>query len=831
MKILIENRHESLAKKCLVVFLLAMVLLPVSPAHAQISGGGTDTSILSCAASPIDCTLNFVRSFLVNLIAFVGSGVDYALKLDTANEVVTSSWEIVRGFANMFFILALIIMAFATIFSVGGLQKYNFSSLIARFLIAVLLINFSLVIGELIIDWSQSLSNVFLDAIGDVGARIAQGANIAKNLDAGTIVSAPIDQVSWGETMKAGVNIIMLAIIFFSLLVLLVFAVIRVPILWALLIVSPIAWITYILPTTMDVNRKWWRYFIGWNVFMPIYLFFIYFGVLFLNNQDRVLANLESAKLGTLDYSFQFIFFYVLIALFLIWGAKYAMTSSMAAGAGGVAGAIWARGRATARWAGAMPYRVGKYGVGVGWKASGAQEAYKEAKEHIQKEGFVGTPLENIPIIGGYRGQRGREDRAARIAGWAGVPGVREKQFARNVSGYQERYKNITDVARLRGFAAAGPIEQQFAARQRLNDLGEMRPIEGLDTYELLRNSGYMIEARKQAQQIDYGNLSRTEREQAYNRVADVDIRRKIQNTRQKKGDFITADSMRQAATLFTPGSEEQIEFYRTGKSVIADNFTQTERNDLYTDAGLNPEIRRMVAETMIDKGEIRGPELDNALNLMPGRNAPAASDEHRAFTSEANRLLEKARKHDLVTAVQIQTRLGLIVDKNSPTQTPFTPTQVGDALRQEIGNLSVSKILELPDSVLNSTEFQTTVIPTLNLQKIEKLLSDASENQRRIIEPVIGARRTELSNVELSRRAQPFISALRRLQTLTGQIRAASTPTDKQALIQMAKESLDRSGKLVAEIEDIRFADQALKNNARQNFDSITGDYYRAIQ
>src|SRR3989344_9561108 len=63
--------------------------------------------------------------------------------------IVQTSWAIFRDFANMFFILILIIIAFATIFD---WQNYNWKGLMAKFIIAALLINFSLAIGGFLID-------------------------------------------------------------------------------------------------------------------------------------------------------------------------------------------------------------------------------------------------------------------------------------------------------------------------------------------------------------------------------------------------------------------------------------------------------------------------------------------------------------------------------------------------------------------------------------------------------------------------------------------------------------------------------------------------------
>lgn len=825
------KRSPQIALSLVLAVAFCLFLLP-SPAHAQVPG----SEALTCVSHPIDCMVNWVRSLLINLIALTGSGIDAALRAPVSDSpVVASSWEIVRGFANMFFILALIIMAFGTIFSIS---KYDFRTLIARLLIAALLINFSLVIGQIIIDWSTSLSNVFLESIGNIGDRLAQGANISKNLDSSFLSQAPqgvpiADQILWIVTMEGMVNIIMLSIVFFSMAVLFFFSIIRIPILWALLIISPIAWISYVLPTTTNLNRRWWKEFIGWNLFMPIYLFFIYFGVLFLSNQQQVLQNTSGPLVSGFSTAFQDIFFYVLVGIFLIGGAKIAMSSSMAAGAGGVATGIWAKSRATARFGGSLPGRA----VGLGWRTIGADQVYKEASEKFKRQGFAGFEKTEKTLGRFYRGQQGKDEAAAKLGGidlpliGKVAPGLAGKQFEKNIGNYQERYRIVTDEGELRGFAATGPLEQQVAAKNRLRELGRLSTTEEMDLYTQLEGAGQHLAARRQADKIDYGSLSKTERENAYNTITDLDIKRKVQNIRQKKGDFVDATSMEMAASTFQPGSEDQLEFYKNGKSTIADSFTTTERNAFYNNPGLNPDVRRMVSEIMIDKGEIKGPELQNALNLIPGSTSVVGTPEHRAFLNEANRLLEKARKHDLVNVVQMQTRLGLVANKSAPPGTMFTPTQQAEALTQELGNLSVSKILELPDPVLASPEFGTTVVPTLNLQKIEKLLTDASANQRAIIEPIITTRRTTLSNDTINTRVQPLTSALRRLQGLTRQILNAPTPADKKALIAQAQESVDRSQRLIAEIEDIKYADLALKTTARTVYDHYTGAYYRAIQ
>src|SRR3989344_5859105 len=109
------------------------------------------------------------------------------LRIYTNVPVIQESWKIMRDFANMFFIIALIVMAYGTIFNIKG---YDFRSLIPRFLIIALLINFSLVLGGLIIDATQVLNNTFLTAMGDISGRLGQGLNPSELLPYSSDLSA-----------------------------------------------------------------------------------------------------------------------------------------------------------------------------------------------------------------------------------------------------------------------------------------------------------------------------------------------------------------------------------------------------------------------------------------------------------------------------------------------------------------------------------------------------------------------------------------------------------------------------------------------------------------
>ncbi|KKT28302.1 MAG: hypothetical protein UW14_C0010G0006 [Candidatus Yanofskybacteria bacterium GW2011_GWA2_44_10] len=208
--------------------------------------------------------------------------------------IIRESWTIFRDISNMFFIIVLVVAAFATIFDIfKQVGPYSLSrDFITRFIISAVLINFSFVIGVLIIDFSQIISNVFLTAIGDISVRLGQAWNPASLFQTtfnqgGMSGSAFSTQLS-NSIVGLAAMVIFLFVYAGSIFTAVVFTFLRIPILWALLIVSPVAWLAYLLPFSKKWFTKWWDFFIGWNLFLPYFLLIMYFALLVLTKQAEV---------------------------------------------------------------------------------------------------------------------------------------------------------------------------------------------------------------------------------------------------------------------------------------------------------------------------------------------------------------------------------------------------------------------------------------------------------------------------------------------------------------------------------------------------------------
>ena len=202
----------------------------------------------------------------------------------TNSPIVTLGWGITRDLANMFFILILLIIAFATVLKI---QSYAIKQLWWKVLVAALLINFSLVIAGFVIDFTQVLTIFFLNQItgggsfGTITTRLASGMQILNFYNPATPESLGQGALQFGASSIAAVVGIILTLVgsvitVFVFGALAVFLIVRILHIWFLLIIAPIVWMLWIVPATSGQFSKWWDNFIKWTFFAPIYVFFIY---------------------------------------------------------------------------------------------------------------------------------------------------------------------------------------------------------------------------------------------------------------------------------------------------------------------------------------------------------------------------------------------------------------------------------------------------------------------------------------------------------------------------------------------------------------------------
>ncbi len=191
---------------------------------------------------------------------------------------VVTGWVVLRDLCNMFFVLFLLVIAFGAILR---LESYSIKKLLPKLLIMAVLINFSRTICGIIIDFSQVImltfaaglnANNLVDSLGMGKMMVLEGESID-----GAIEDAK-EANHLGLSTVAGLlaGLVAALIAFVVVLVAIAVLVMRMIFLWVYIILSPIAFLTAVLPQTKSYASRWWSEFMQQVAAGPILLFFIW---------------------------------------------------------------------------------------------------------------------------------------------------------------------------------------------------------------------------------------------------------------------------------------------------------------------------------------------------------------------------------------------------------------------------------------------------------------------------------------------------------------------------------------------------------------------------
>ncbi len=275
--------------------------------------------------------------------------------------VVSQGWLIARNVANFFFIFILLYIAISIILNVGESQK----RLIVWVVIIALVINFSAVLTRFVIDVSNIFAYQFYSSIVRGGDPCTSETSNASGITANYMSALDFQKYALedssndslyqgtngeGSKMVAGImTVIFILITAWSFIIVAALMIIRSAVLMILIVLSPIAFMGFILPQIKQVMTKWWGALISQAFFAPVYLFFAYI-TLVLAKGTVALFSQETFASGSEQIFKIFLQYSILITLIVV-GLIQAKKMS-AAGGGAVQARVlksldWMRGQAT----------------------------------------------------------------------------------------------------------------------------------------------------------------------------------------------------------------------------------------------------------------------------------------------------------------------------------------------------------------------------------------------------------------------------------------------------------------------------------------------------
>ena len=250
--------------------------------------------------------------FLINFLI----GVSQYNSFLGAN-VVTIGWAVTRDIANMFLVVALLVIAFATILNINS---YQASSLLKEFFFAAILVNFSKMICGLMIDASQVVMMTFVSGFSETAAgnfvRLFQidgwlqlALGTAKEQapgisgTTGGMVNAAASAATWVASTDffTGIvtNIFTTIISFIGILAILsldIILVVRIVTIWFLIIAAPIAFVAKVLPVTKGFSSQWWSAFMKQLIAGPLVAFIVWISLASIAVSDTAFDLTKEAR-------------------------------------------------------------------------------------------------------------------------------------------------------------------------------------------------------------------------------------------------------------------------------------------------------------------------------------------------------------------------------------------------------------------------------------------------------------------------------------------------------------------------------------------------------
>ena len=231
----------------------------------------------------IICPLTDTVSVIVDsLYGFVSEQLEIKpISTDTSSPVYRV-WQYMRDLTNIVFIIFIIIVIYSQLTGFG-INNYGIKRVLPRLIIAVIIVNLSFIICSLLVDVSNIIGGSLVNFFESIQTEIFAGASI------------DLDQISWANittSIIAGVGIGGLAVsaagglgaVFWMLVLALLGALVSVAIglitiglrqglVSVLIMISPLAFVAYLLPNTEKWFAKWKNLLGSMLIFYPMFSF------------------------------------------------------------------------------------------------------------------------------------------------------------------------------------------------------------------------------------------------------------------------------------------------------------------------------------------------------------------------------------------------------------------------------------------------------------------------------------------------------------------------------------------------------------------------------
>lgn len=223
----------------------------------------------------ITCTIEGIGWFVCPAMTFMATINDQAygflaekfLAIDTGLLTgANSAWARFRDIANILFVVALLLVVYSQITSVG-ISNYGIKKMLPRIVVAALLVNLSFLICQIAVDLSNILGYGITQFFGSINIGESSSGGGISGLQ-WTAVIGTILGLAVGIAFAISVPVVVSALLAIGLIALILIA--RQALIVLLVAIAPLAFVAYLLPNTEQWFKKWTKMFSTLLLLFPI---------------------------------------------------------------------------------------------------------------------------------------------------------------------------------------------------------------------------------------------------------------------------------------------------------------------------------------------------------------------------------------------------------------------------------------------------------------------------------------------------------------------------------------------------------------------------------
>lgn len=216
---------------------------------------------------------NFMALLTDGAFSFLGSLLKYeTFAKDDSREKLQEQWSVMRNIANFAFVIAFLIVVYSQLTSLG-VSNYNIKRMIPRLVVGAILLNLSFLICGLLVDMSN-IAGSGLNSLIEKATPVSEGSGstwgdlLPVILSGGGAAAGVAVTGSGGLLLSLAIPALITALM--AIVTVIIILIARQAILTILIVISPLAFIAFLLPNTVKWFDRWRSIFISMLLMYPV---------------------------------------------------------------------------------------------------------------------------------------------------------------------------------------------------------------------------------------------------------------------------------------------------------------------------------------------------------------------------------------------------------------------------------------------------------------------------------------------------------------------------------------------------------------------------------